>query len=91
MRARVDDEHSNMERVSCKKLFPRKTVTPGDEEVAEDPGRRDLYRLWLARNCNFLNNFVTSVMLAMPSNIDFQATLTKYAVVEYMTKYMAKS
>ncbi len=89
--AHVDDEHSNMERVSCKKLFPRKTVTPGEEEVAEDPGRRDLYRLWLARNCNFLNNFVPSVMLAMLSNMDFQATLTKDAVIEYMTKYMTKS
>ena len=30
-------------------------------------------------------------MLAMLSNCDFQATLTKDAVVEYMTKYMTKS
>ena len=89
--AHVDDEHSTMERVSCKKLYPRKLVRPGEEEVAEDPGRRDLYRLWLARNCNFLNNFVPSVMLAMLSNMDFQATLTKDAVIEYMTKYMTKS
>ena len=89
--AHVDDEHSTMERVSCKKLYPRKLVRPGEEEVAEDPGRRDLYRLWLARNCNFLNNFVPAVMLAMLSSMDFQATLTKDAVIEYMTKYMTKS
>ena len=30
-------------------------------------------------------------MLAMLSNCDFQATLTKDAVIEYMTKYMTKS
>ena len=89
--AHVDDEHSTMERVSCKKLFPRKLVPPGEEEIAEDPGRRDLYRLWLARNCHFLNNFIPTVMLAMLSNMDFQATLSKDAVIDYMTKYMTKS
>ena len=87
----VDDEHSTMERVSCKKLFPRKLVAPGEEEVAEDPGRRDLYRLWMARNCHFLNKCVPVVILAMLSNMDFQATLTKDAVIDYMTKYMTKS
>ena len=71
--------------------LPSGFVRPGEEEVAEDPGRRDLYRLWLARNCNFLNNFVPSVMLAMLSNMDFQATLTKDAVIDYMTKCMTKS
>ena len=61
------------------------------EEVAEDPRRHDLYRLWMARNCNFLNNYVPLIMLAMLSNMDFQATLSKDAVIEYMTKYMTKS
>ena len=28
--AHVDDEHSTMERVSCKKLYPRKLVRPGE-------------------------------------------------------------
>ena len=59
--------------------------------MAEDPRRRDLYRLWLARNCHFLNNFVPIVSLALLSKIDFQATLSKDAVIEYMTKYMTKS
>ena len=35
--AHIDDEHSTKERLSCNKLFPRKLVHPGDEEVAEDP------------------------------------------------------
>ena len=89
--AHVDDEHSCMERVSCNKLFPRKLVSPGDEEVAEDPRRREMYRLWMARNCHYLNNFVPAVTMAMLSNMDFQATLTKDAVIGYMTKYMTKS
>ena len=61
------------------------------EEIAEDPRRRDLYRLWLSRNCHFLNNHVPIVLLAMCSNMDFQATLTCDAVIEYMTKYMTKA
>ncbi len=31
------------------------------------------------------------LLLAMLSNMDFQATLTKDAVIEYMTKYTTKS
>ena len=89
--AHVEDEHSSKEAVTCNKLFPRKLIEAGKEEVAEDPRRRDLYRLWMARNCNFLNNFVPLFMLAMLSNMDFQATLSKDAVIEYMTKYMTKS
>ena len=71
--------------------FPRKLIEAGMEEVAEDPRRHDLYRLWMARNCHFLNSFVPLVMLALLSNMDFQATLYKDAVIEYMTKYMTKS
>ena len=88
--AHVVDEHSAMERASCKELPPRKLVAPGEEEVAEYPCRRDLYRLWLGRNCHFLNSFAPVVMLALLANMDFQATLTKYLVIEYMTKYMTK-
>ena len=89
--AHVDHEHSTMEKVYCNKLYPRKLIEAGKEEVAEDPRRRDLYRLWMARNCHFLNNFVPLVTLALLSNMDFQATLSKDAVIEYMTKYMTKS
>ena len=72
-------------------VHKRKVIEAGMEEVAEDPRRRDLYRLWMARNCNFLNNFVPLIMLAMLSNMDVQATLSKDAVIEYMAKYMTKS
>ena len=89
--ATVENEHSKQERVSCNKLFPRKCLAPGCEEIAEDPRRRELFRLWLARNCNFINNYAPLVIFALLSNMDFQATLTKDAVIEYMTKYMTKS
>lgn len=89
--ASVDNEHSAKEKITCNKLYPRKTIDPGAEEIAEDPRRRDLYRLWLARNCNYLNNYVPIILLAMCSNMDFQATLTCDAVIEYMTKYMTKA
>ena len=70
--AHVDHEHSTMEKVHCNKLFPRKLIAAGMEEVAEDPRRHDLYRLWMARNCHFLNNFVPLVILGLLSNMDFQ-------------------
>ena len=89
--AKVDNEHSHLESVECGKLFPRPLVDPGSEEVQEDPRRRELYRLWLGRNCHFINNFVPLVALALLSNMDFQAITTKFAVIEYMTKYMTKT
>ena len=90
--AAVENEHSSTkEKVYCNKFFPRKCVEVGCEEIAEDPRRHELYRLWLSRNCHFINNFVPVVLLAMLSNMDFQATLTKEAVIEYMTKYITKS
>ena len=87
----MEHEHSTDEKRSCNKLFPRKCIAPGTEEIAEDPRRRDLFRLWLARNCHFMNNYVPIVLMSMLSNMDFQATLTKDAVIEYMTKYMTKA
>ena len=89
--AHADDEHSRKERVSCNKLFPRKLVEPGAEEVVEDPRCHDIYWLWMARNCHLLYNFVPLLALALLSNMDFQATLTKDAVIDYLTKYMTKS
>jgi hypothetical protein len=38
-----------------------------------------------------MNNFVPVVSLATLANMDFQATTTKFGVVEYMTKYMTKA
>ena len=89
--AHVEHEHSTMEKVDCNKQYPRKLIEAGKEEVAEDPRRHDLYSLWMARNCHFLNNFVPLVILGLLSNMDFQAVLSKDAVTGYMTKYFTKS
>ena len=43
------------------------------------------------RGAAILNNLVPTVMLAMLSNMDFQAALTKGAVIGYMTRCMTKS
>ena len=80
--AKVENEHSCQEKTYCGKMFPRKLIIPGSEEVAEDPLRRELYRLWLARNCAFMNNFVPVVSLATLANMDFQATTTKTGILE---------
>ena len=87
----VQQDHSTAEKLSCNKLCPRKGINPCEEEIAEDPRRKDLFRLWLARNCHAINNYVPVVIMIMRSNLDFQATLTTDAVIEYMTKYMTKS
>ena len=89
--AKVDCEFTSQETTSCGKLFPRKLISPGAAEVAEDPRRRELFRLWMGRNCHFINNYVPVLMLATQSNMDFQAVTSKYGVVEYLTKYLTKS
>jgi hypothetical protein len=66
-------------------------ISAGAAEISEDPRRRELYRLWLARNCHFINNLVPVLTMATQSNLDFQAVLTKFGVIEYMTKYMTKA
>ena len=88
---KVENEHTDQERTFCGKLFPRKLIAPGSEEVSEDPRRRELYRVWLARNCSFVNNYAPVMLLAGLGNMDMQATLTKTGVIDYMTKYMTKT
>jgi len=39
--AHVDNEHSTKEKVHCNKLYPRKLIEAGMEEIAEDPRRHD--------------------------------------------------
>ena len=89
--AKVDCEFTSRETTSCGKLFPRKLIAAGAAEVAEDPRRRELFRLWMGRNCHFINNYVPLLLLATQSNMDFQAVTSKYGVVEYLTKYLTKS
>ena len=84
-------EGTDAEVAYCGKLFPRPLRKAGEEAVAEDPHRKKLHRVWLSRNCHFINNFSPLQQVALMANMDCQAVCSKYAVVEYITKYMTKA
>ncbi len=74
----------------CNKNFPRSRVEPGTARLEEDPRRSSVFRLWLARNCKFMNNYHPALILALLANMDIQAITTKWGVAEYITKYITK-
>ena len=88
---KVENEMTSRETCECGKLFPRCLIKPGCGKISEDPRRRELYRVWLSRNCPFINNYIPLLVVATASNMDFQPTTTKFGVIEYMTKYMTKT
>ena len=63
-------EGTDHEVAYCGKLFPRALRKPGEEAIAEDPHRRNLYRIWLARNCHLMNNYHPLLILAILANMD---------------------
>ena len=70
MRILLGNAPNDMPDAECAELDP--ILARGDiVEVEEDPPRRELYRLWLGRNCNFINNFVPSISSASLANMDF--------------------
>ena len=76
--AKVDDPMTSQERCECGKLYPRCLLAAVCGKIAEDPRRRELYRIWLARNCHFINNFAPLLLFATDSNMDIQAVTTKF-------------
>ena len=88
--AKIDNANTEHQHVYCGKLFPR-NIIPAGGDITEDPHRKELYRLWLARNCMFINNYVPLLMLLLQNNMDCQACTSKAGVIEYMTKYMTKT
>ena len=89
--AKVDHPFSCMEEVYCGKIFPRVAIEPGQCVIQEDPRRAGLFRLFLSRNCGFINNFLPATKLFQLCNMDIQAVLTLCGALEYMTKYMTKT
>ena len=75
----------------CGKIFPRVAIAPGHCQLQEDPRRAGLFRLFLERNCNFINNFLPVTMVMELCNMDIQGVLTLCGALEYMTKYMTKT
>ncbi len=72
----------------CKRRFPKDLVQDGKECLVEDGPYN--FRLWLARNCSFMNNYSPLVLVALLSNCDIQACTSKHGVKEYITKYQTK-
>ena len=69
-------------------LSPREPVAPGDEVLREDPSRPQLFRIWLKRNCRYVNNYNPILLLALLANVDIQGCASKYGVVSYVTPYI---
>ena len=57
----------------------------------EDPYRLGLLNLLLGRNDQLINNFEAHLLLANLGNIDWRPLINLWSVLEYLTKYSAKS
>ena len=78
----------------CRYLFPRKVFTATDDvpgKVQTDPHRPNLRNLYLDRNDALINNFEAHVLLSNLGNIDWRPLINLWSVLEYLTKYTAKS
>ena len=84
-------EGADKEVTYCGKIFPRPLRMPGERAVVEDPHRPNLYRVWLSRNCHYMNNYHPFLQTALLANLDIQGVTGRFAVVQYVTKYMTKT
>jgi len=75
----------------CRGNFPRPCVRAGAAGLQEDPHRPGVFRLWLERNCAYMNAYSPLLILALLANMDIQAITSKWGVVEYVTKYVTKT
>ena len=71
-------------------MFPRGPVIAGRDVLREDPTRPDLFRIWLRRNCAYVNNFNPLITLSLLANMDIQGCTSKYGVTSYVTKYIMR-
>jgi hypothetical protein len=78
----------------CRYLYPR-VIRIADEDkhgvVLGDPHRHDLRNLFLERNDSLINNFEEHLLLINLGNIDWRALINLWSVLDYLTKYTAKS
>jgi hypothetical protein len=80
--------------VYCRYLFPRSCFVATEENpgyVKTDPYRANLRNLYLNRNDAFINNFEAHILLSNLGNIDWRPLINLWSVLEYLTKYTAKS
>ena len=92
--ARQDPNKPGPSGVVCRYGFPKELVdtkTATDGATRLDPMRPGLYNLLLARNDPLINSFETHLLLANLGNIDWRPLINLWSVLEYLTKYTAKS
>ena len=92
--ARKQPNVSGPTAVVCRYGFPKEYVdvqTATEGAVRLDPLRPGLYNLLLARNDPLINSFETHLLLANLGNIDWRPLINLWSVLEYLTKYTAKS
>eukprot|EP00972_Heterocapsa_arctica_P027297 4012240-Heterocapsa_arctica.AAC.1 len=80
--------------VICRYHFPKELLDPltaGEGVVRADPYKPGLYNLLMARNDPLLNSFEAHLLLANLGNVDWRPLINLWSVLEYLTKYTAKS
>ena len=80
--------------VVCRYGFPKDLIdakTASEGAVRLDPMRPGLFNLLLPRNDPLINSFETHLLLANLGNIDWRPLINLWSVLEYLTKYTAKS
>ena len=72
----------------CGNGYPKDMVCQrGDQSIAQDALRPDLWRCNLCRNCAVMNNHIPAVSFGNQSNTDSQPIATKRQAEMYACKY----
>ena len=74
----------------CGKHFEKPRIPVGEAAILEDPRRKGLWRLSMARNCAHINSHLVGAAIALGANTDAQPVLTAAGVADYVTKYITK-
>ena len=74
----------------CANGYPRDLVPEGEESIAQDSYRSELWRANLRRNCPCMNCHMPLVAFALQSNSDAQPVLTRNQAEMYCCKYCSK-
>ena len=74
----------------CTKGFPKKLCRFQEEYIKAEPYRDHLFKLYLERNDQTLNNYNAAIILGLLANMDLQPILTYEGLIGYCTKYLTK-
>ena len=74
----------------CSKGYPKALRELGNEEVNQDTFRQKLFKIFLERNDQTLNNFNAAILLCLGANMDIQPVCTFDGLLLYLCKYLTK-